>query len=86
MDITVVAEEVRDLAMKYAEAAKLTTDLIQESVENTTNGVALNKDVFTILNEIENHTNNVNDVMDVIESASKNQLDGILQVDKMQVV
>src|SRR6185295_18888337 len=48
----VVAEEVRNLAMRSAEAAKNTSAMIEESVSNARNGVALSQDVAKSLGEI----------------------------------
>ncbi len=40
----VMAEEVRNLAMRSAEAAKNTASLIEETVKNSENGVAINEE------------------------------------------
>ena len=76
----VVAEEVRNLAMRSAEAAKTTANLIEESVQNAENGVALNGEVLTKLQEINEQANRVGVVMGEIASASDQQAIGIDQV------
>ncbi|MGA2501438.1 MAG: carbonic anhydrase, partial [Tepidisphaeraceae bacterium] len=48
----VVAEEVRNLAMRSAEAAKNTASMIEESVQNAKNGVAITSEVAKSLQEI----------------------------------
>jgi hypothetical protein len=45
----VVAEEVRNLALRSAEAAKNTSSMIEESVRNAENGVAINQEVLNNL-------------------------------------
>jgi methyl-accepting chemotaxis protein len=76
----VVAEEVRSLAMRSAEAAKNTADLIEESVHNAASGVELNQTVHTQLEEITDQANKVEVVMAEIASGSEQQAGGIDQI------
>ncbi len=76
----VVAEEVRNLAQKSAEAAKNTSDMINESVENAAGGVKITEDVAKLLTEIVAGSSKVNDLVSEIDAASKEQADGIEQV------
>ena len=76
----VVDEEVRNLAMRSAEAAKNTTALIEGSVNNAKNGVAFSVDVATILQEITGFSTKVNTLVSEIAAASKEQTQGIQQV------
>ncbi len=76
----VVAEEVRNLAMRSAEAAKSTAIMIQGSIKNVEQGVMLNREVITNLNEIHEHVNKVNEVMSEIAEASEMQSQGIDQI------
>lgn len=76
----VVAEEVRNLAMRSAEAAKSTAIMIQDSIKNVEQGVVLNNEVITNLNEIHAHVNKVNEVMSEIAKASEFQNQGIDQI------
>jgi methyl-accepting chemotaxis protein len=76
----VVAEEVRNLAMRSAEAAKNTASLIEESVKNSENGVALNHEVLKNLNEINGQVRKVGAVMTEIAEASEQQTLGVDQV------
>lgn len=76
----VVAEEVRNLAMRSAEAAKTTASLIDESVQNAENGVAVNQEAVMNLEEITNQVVKVNQVIAEIAQASEQQTQGIDQV------
>lgn len=76
----VVAEEVRNLAMRSAEAAKNTASLIEESVKNSENGVALNHEVIENLNGINEQVRKVGAVMTEIAEASEQQTLGVDQV------
>ncbi len=76
----VVAEEVRNLAMRSAEAAKNTTEMIAESVRNAENGVEINHEALSNLNEINELVNKVNAVMTEIADASEQQKLGIEQI------
>jgi methyl-accepting chemotaxis protein len=78
----VVAEEVRNLAMRSAEAAHNTSILIEESVKNSEEGVALNKEVFGNLAVIRKQINAVSEVIAEITIASNQQQTGLDQVNK----
>ncbi len=76
----VVAEEVRNLAMHSAEAAKNTAMMIEDSVKSAEQGVQLNDNVLTSLHEIHESVNKVNEVMAEITIASDQQNEGIGQI------
>jgi methyl-accepting chemotaxis protein len=76
----VVAEEVRSLAMRSAEAAKNTANLIEESVKNAESGVTINSEVMKNLVEINDQVNRVSEVMAEIAAASEQQTHGVDQV------
>jgi methyl-accepting chemotaxis protein len=76
----VVAEEVRNLAMRSAEAAKNTASLIEGSVNNARNGVALNNEVAKMLGGITTAATKVNALVGEIAAASREQAQGIGQV------
>ena len=76
----VVAEEVRNLAQRSAEAAKITADLISESVDNAESGVSLNQEVLGNLEEINSQVQKVSEVMGEIATASDQQSQGIEQI------
>jgi len=76
----VVAEEVRSLAMRSADAAKNTANLIEESVKNAESGVTINSEVMKNLVEINEQVNRVSEVMAEIAAASEQQSHGVDQV------
>lgn len=78
----VVAEEVRSLAQRSAEAAKNTAALIEKGTDNAKNGVAITEQVRTILAEIVEGSTKVNGLISEIAAASKEQSDGIKQVNE----
>lgn len=76
----VVAEEVRNLAMRSAEAAKNTANMIEESVKNADSGVTINEEVMQNFEEINKHIQNIGTVMAEIAAASEQQSQGIDQI------
>jgi len=78
----VVAEEVRNLAMRSAEAAKNTSQMIEQSVDRANNGVSIASRVGEALSEIVNSSGKVNTLLTEIASASKEQAEGIDQINK----
>jgi methyl-accepting chemotaxis protein len=76
----VVADEVRSLAMRSAEAAKNTADMIEEAVRSAASGVSLNEEVLTNLTDITERAGKVRDVMGEIAAASEQQTDGVGQI------
>jgi methyl-accepting chemotaxis protein len=76
----VVADEVRRLAMRSAEAAKNTANLIEESVRNSVNGVKINSEVLTNFQDITGQANKVSQVVAEIAEASDQQDKGIIQL------
>jgi methyl-accepting chemotaxis protein len=76
----VVAEEVRNLAMRSAEAAKNTSELIEESQNNSENGVTVSGEVEGILKEIVEGVGKVTQLIDEVSAASGEQAQGIEQV------
>lgn len=78
----VVAEEVRNLAQRSAEAARNTADLIEGSVKNADNGVAISREVGQVLGEIADGNRKVNDLVAEIAAASNEQSQGIEQINQ----
>ena len=76
----VVAKEVRNLAMRSAEAAKNTAEMVQESVQNASDGVALNQEVLDNLEEINKQVLRIGEVMTEISAASSQQEEGVGQI------
>jgi len=78
----VVAEEVRNLAQRSAEAARNTSDLIEGSIKNSDDGVAISKEVAEALTEIADGNRKVNDLIAEIDAASTEQSQGIGQINQ----
>lgn len=76
----VVAEEVRALAMRSAEAAKTTSELIEGAVASARDGVGLSAEVATNLRDIATRADQVRGVVGEIASASQQQSRGIAQI------
>jgi methyl-accepting chemotaxis protein len=73
----VVAEEVRNLAQRCAEAARNTGQMIEEAVGNADKGVAIGQEVGEALGDIADGNHRINDLVDEIAVASKQQAEGI---------
>lgn len=80
MGFAVVAEEVRNLAQKSAQAAQETTAIIEANIDLSGEGVAAAERVCGVLSEITMHTKKVNELMGEISAASKEQLQGVDQI------
>jgi hypothetical protein len=76
----VVAEEVRNLARRSAEAAKNTEAMIQESVQTARNGVTISGEVSKTFDQIREGVSKVSDLIAEITEASREQSQGIGQV------
>jgi len=75
-----VAEEVRNLAQRSAEAAKNTSVLIEESQQNSESGVKVSEDVAKSLNSIRETSGKVVSVIEEIAAASNEQSKGIHEI------
>ncbi len=78
----VVADEVRRLAMRSAEAARSTAVMIETSVKNADVGVRINHVVLKNLKEISQRVVKVTEVMGQIATASYQQSEGVTQITK----
>jgi methyl-accepting chemotaxis protein len=76
----VVAQEVRNLSQRSAEAAKNTSNMIEESVRNADGGVKVSEEVAKTLTDIVGGATKVNDLIAEIAAASQEQTKGIDQV------
>ena len=77
---TVVAEEVRNLAQRSAAAAKETAEMIEGSIKKTEVGARIAEDTSKALEEIVTGSAKVTDLIGEIASASKEQAQGIGQI------
>ncbi|HEX3045970.1 MAG TPA: methyl-accepting chemotaxis protein [Bacillota bacterium] len=78
----VVAEEVRVLAQKSAQAAKDTTDIIENNMSLSENGMGITERLNEILSRINRYAHQVNSLMDEIATESKNQAKGVSQINQ----
>jgi methyl-accepting chemotaxis protein len=78
----VVASEVRTLAQRSAAAAKEIKELIQDSVDKIQSGASQVDDAGNAMNEIVDSVRRVTDIMGEIAQASKEQSQGIEQVNQ----
>ena len=76
----VVAEEVRNLARRSAEAARTTADLIEGAQKNAEAGVQVTAEVGKSLHAIQESAGKVGALVAEIAAASKEQAQGIEQV------
>jgi methyl-accepting chemotaxis protein len=85
MGFAVVAEEVRNLAQRSAQAAKDTTAIIESNIELSGNGVSVVGRVRNALAEITLQANKVNELMNELLAASQEQSQGVEQVSKAMI-
>jgi methyl-accepting chemotaxis protein len=83
----VVAEEVRTLAARSANAAKETTEMIEDSIRNIRSGIDIAKDTADALNKIVEEITKVAELVESIAKASQEQTQGIDHINQgiMQV-
>ncbi len=78
----VVADEVRSLAMRAAEAAKNTAQLIEESVRETRTGVDLTQETKSVFADLAEKAHRVGALVKTITVASQEQAEGIDQINR----
>lgn len=83
----VVAEEVRNLAARSANAAKETTDMIENSIKKSEDGTRISKETAESLKKIVEDIDKVANLINNIAVASNEQASGIEQINQgiMQV-
>lgn len=80
MGFAVVAEEVRNLAQRSAQAARETAERIEDSIQKSLHGVQISSKVGQSLQEIVDKARQVDNLVDQIAAASNEQSQGIQQV------
>jgi methyl-accepting chemotaxis protein len=80
MGFAVVAEEVRSLAQRSAQAARETAVKIEGAIGNTARGVDISAKVSQALNEIVEKARQVDELAAEVASASQEQAHGITQI------
>lgn len=78
----VVAGEVRNLAMRSAEAAKTTAEMIENTVKKVTDGTTLLEQTNSAFREVTTSASKVGHLVKEIASASAEQAKGIDQVNR----
>ncbi|HYQ15206.1 MAG TPA: methyl-accepting chemotaxis protein, partial [Polyangiaceae bacterium] len=78
----VVAEEVRSLAMRSAEAAKNTTQVIERSLKKAEEGVNINKEASVAFEAIGKQVKKVVEVISEIAESSQQQHDSVARINK----
>lgn len=78
----VVADEVRNLAMRSAEAAKNTSGLIEGTVKRIKDGSGMVEKTSEAFSEAAVSTSKVGELVSEISAASREQSQGIRQIDK----
>jgi len=76
----VVADEVRNLAQRAAQAARETGDLIEQTVNRVARGVELNENTTESFGKIDEAATKVSDLVAQIAQASQEQAQGVEQV------
>ena len=82
MGFAVVAEEVRSLAQRSAQAAKETEGIIADSIQRSQHGVELSTRVAHSLADIVDRARQLDDLAAHIATASQEQTEGIQQVNQ----
>lgn len=77
---SVVAEEVRNLAGKSAQAAKITTDLIERTVASVENGIKIVNETAQVLESIIRETEKTAQMISEISTASEKQASSVNQL------
>ncbi len=80
LGFAVVAEEVRNLAQRSAQAARETAEKIEDSIGKSEQGVAISMKVAASLQEILAKARGVDDLVAEIATSSKEQSQGIGQI------
>ena len=76
----VVAQEVRNLAQKSAEASKETAQIIEKNITLTNSGQDISNEVSVSLSEITDKTEQLNKLINEINAASEEQSSGVKQI------
>lgn len=81
----VVADEVRSLALRAAEAARNTADMIEGTVKKVNDGARLVNDTNQAFHKVVKSANKISDLVGEIAAASSEQAQGVEQINKAVV-
>jgi methyl-accepting chemotaxis protein len=76
----VVAEEVRNLAMRSAEAVKMTTEMLAQSRQKAEHGVAVSRDIEKIMSEMMEKIERIARCSQEVATAFQEQAIGVSQI------
>jgi methyl-accepting chemotaxis protein len=82
MGFAVVAEEVRILAQRSTQAAKDTSEMIENSITKSEKGVNIAEKVAKFLENIHGQSEKINEIVKEISTASQEQTQGVIQISK----
>lgn len=82
LGFAVVADEVKNLANRSAASAKETAQIIKVTLQKTNEGQELTKQLDAIFKEIVINSNKANEMSREVEAASKQQDEGITQINQ----
>ncbi len=80
MGFAVVAEEVRNLAGRSAQAARETAAKIEEAIHRSAQGAEINQKVTSVLGDIVDKARRVDELVSDVATASREQTQGITQI------
>jgi methyl-accepting chemotaxis protein len=80
MGFAVVADEVRNLAQRSAQAAKDTTQLIEESIGRSAEGKQKLDEVAQAISSVTESSNNIRSLVENVHLGSEQQAKGIEQI------
>ncbi len=78
----VVAEEVRNLAQRSADAAKDTSELIDQSQVNANGGVEVTQEVTEILSEIVTGVSRVSELVEAVSTSNEEQSRSVGEINR----
>lgn len=80
MGFAVVADEVRNLAQRCAEAARSTTQLIQESMQNSEEGKTKLKELGDVFANLSGAVSKLGEQVEAVKKSSQQQLTGVSDI------
>ena len=82
MGFAVVAEEVRNLAQRCAQAARETSAKIENAITRADQGVDVTSQVARMLNEMVKQIHHIDELVSAVATASREQTNGVTQINR----